>query len=174
MCHYHTNQSQREIRREKSWQQKRRAATRFGWRSRMIFRSRPSWGRFFNPARLAVRNWSRHRESPAAVTPGFRKYNSRSPPRSHRQTISTCRRGGRAPFPLWSGPSWATLRAPADGPGGAPPCRSMVTPPGMSLFCPNWVSPESSTKLGAMLLNAWNSEKSLPFWKILCYYLGLK
>jgi hypothetical protein len=25
-----------------------------------------------------------------------------------------------------------------------------------------------------MPLNAWNSEKSLPFMKILCYYLGLK
>jgi hypothetical protein len=29
-------------------------------------------------------------------------------------------------------------------------------------------------KLGAMMLNTWNPEKSLPFLKILCYYLGLK
>jgi hypothetical protein len=50
----------------------------------------------------------------------------------------------------------------------------MATPPGMSLFYPNRGSKELSTKPGAMILNAWNSEKSLPFLKILCYYLGLK
>ena len=70
MCHYHTNQSQREIRREKSWRQKSRAATRSVWRRRMIVWPRPSWGRFYTPARPALRDWSRHRESPAAVTPG--------------------------------------------------------------------------------------------------------
>jgi hypothetical protein len=50
----------------------------------------------------------------------------------------------------------------------------METPPGIRLFYPNWGSEELSAKLAAMILNAWNPEKPLPFLKILCYYLDLK
>jgi hypothetical protein len=101
-------------------------------------------GTFLHTARPAPRNWSRHQESPVAVTPGPGKqlqvFTSQEPPED--PDLSPGRKSVLSPL-----------------------ARGMATPPGMSLFFPHRGPKELSTKPGAMILNAWNSQKIITFFE---------
>ena len=119
------------------------AVARFVWRRRMIARPRPSWGRFctplvpgkgIGPATGRARPRS-HR---------VRESNSRSSPRHNRQTISTCRQGGKASCP--------------------PPARGMATPPRDELIL------SKSGFKGIVDQTRGDDSKCLEFKKIIAFF----
>ncbi len=108
----------------------------FSWATSASFFS---LGSFLRAAWPACRNFSRHWEIWAAVTPISRESSSKSSPRSRRTTMAAfCLKEYTGALPGWPGPSPTALRASGSDPGGDLPSRLIWTPPQLSYYLQNW------------------------------------